>query len=81
MEAHFQHVGGKIKCPAWGIKCITCGKMNHFGKCCMSKGKLNKSIVKTVHHEVHSDSSDAESLCGIEEVRVVESKQKPSKKH
>ena len=36
----FPHVGGKKKC-------ITCGKMNHFAKCCMNKGKLNKSIVKT----------------------------------
>ena len=38
----------------------------------MSKGK-----VKTVRHEVHSDSRDAEYLCGIEEVGVVESKPKP----
>ena len=49
--------------------------MNHFAKCCLSKGKVNQSIVKTSHHEIHSDSSDAESLCGIEEVGVVESKQ------
>jgi len=73
----FPHVGGKKKCPAWGKKCITCGKMNHFAKCCLSKGKVNQSIVKTVHHEMHLDSSDAESLCGSEEVRVVESKPKP----
>ena len=45
----FPHVGGKKKCPAWGKKCITCVKMNHFAKCCMSRGKVNKSIVKTVH--------------------------------
>lgn len=43
----------------------------------MSKGKVNKSIVKTVRQEVPSDSSDAESLCGIEEVGAVESKQNP----
>ena len=73
----FPHVGAKKKCPAWGKKCTTCGKMNHFARCCMSKEKVNKSIVKTVHQEVHSDSSDAESLCGIEEVGTVEGNPKP----
>ena len=71
----FPHLGGKKKCPAWGKKCTTCGKMNHFAKCCMHKGKVNKGIVKTVRQEVLSDSSDVESLCGIEEVGAVESKQ------
>ena len=73
----FPHVGGKKKCPAWGKKCTACGKMNHFAKRCMSKGKVNQSVVQTVHQEVHSDSSDAESLCGIEEVGSVESNPKP----
>ena len=67
----FPHVGGKKKCPAWGKKCTACRKMNHFAKCCMTKGKVNQSVAKTVHQEVHSDSSDAESLCGIEEVGSV----------
>ena len=43
----------------------------------MSEGKESKNIVKTVHQEVHSDSSDAESLCGIEEVGTVEGNPKP----
>ena len=73
----FTHVGGKKKCQAWGKQFTTCGNMNHLAKCCMSKGKVNKSIVKTVRQEVPSDSSDAESLCGIEEVGAVESNQKP----
>lgn len=73
----FPHAGGKEKCPAWGKKCTTCGKLNHFAKCCRSKRKVNKSIVKTVRQEVQSDSSDAESLCGIEEVGAVESNTKP----
>ena len=51
--------------------------MNHFAKRCMSKEKVNRSIVKTVDQEAHSDSSDAESLCGIEEVGSVESNPKP----
>ncbi|PFX21834.1 Anamorsin [Stylophora pistillata] len=73
----FPHAGGKEKCPAWGKKYTTCGKLNHFAKCCRSKRKVSKSIVKTVHQEVQSDSSDAESLCGIEEVKAVESNPKP----
>ncbi|PFX13584.1 Retrovirus-related Pol polyprotein [Stylophora pistillata] len=73
----FPHAGGKEKCPAWGKKCTTCGKLNHFAKCCRSKRKVNESIVKTVRQEVQSDSSDAESLCGIEEVGAVESNTKP----
>ncbi|XP_022810383.1 uncharacterized protein LOC111347399 [Stylophora pistillata] len=73
----FPHAGGKEKCPAWGKRCTTCGKLNHFAKCCRSKRKGNKSIVKTVHQEVHSGSSDAESLCVIEEVGAVESNPKP----
>ena len=50
----FPHVGGKKKCPARGKKCTARGKMNHFAKRCMSKGKVNQSVVKTVHQEVHS---------------------------
>ena len=38
---------------------------------------MSKSIVKTVHQEVHSDSSDAESLCAIKEVGTVEGNPKP----
>ena len=38
----FPHVGGRMKCPARGKKCLTCNKMNHFAKCCRMKGKEDK---------------------------------------
>ena len=28
----FPHTAGRMKCPAWGKKCLTCNKMNHFAK-------------------------------------------------
>lgn len=41
------------KCPAEGLKCHVCGKLNHFAKMCFSKhqksGKINRNrYVKTV---------------------------------
>jgi len=50
--------------------------MNHFTKCCRIKEKVNKEAVETICEEEPSDSSDLESLCGVEEVGAVEGKQK-----
>ena len=30
------HQFGQQQCPAWGVKCNSCGKDNHFAKCCQS---------------------------------------------
>ena len=62
-----------MKCPARGKKCLTCNKMNHFAKCCRMKGKEDKGVLKAVEKE--SDSSDAESLYGIEKVGAVKHNQ------
>ena len=69
----FPHAGGRMKCPARGKKCLTCNKMNHFAKCCRMKGKEDNGVLKAV--EKDSDSSDAESLCGIEKVGAVKHNQ------
>ena len=69
----FPHAGGRMKCPARAKKCLTCNKMNHFAKCCRMKGKENEGVLKAV--EKDSDSSDAESLCGIEKVGSVKHNQ------
>ena len=69
----FPHAGGRMKCPAPGKKCLTCNKMNHFAKCCRMKGKEDRGVLKAV--EKDSDSSEAESLCGIEKVGAVEHNQ------
>ena len=62
-----------MKCPARRKKCLTCNKMNHFAKCCRMNGKEDKGVLKAV--EKDSDSSDAESLCGIEKVGAVKHNQ------
>ena len=62
-----------MKCPARRKKCLTCNKMNHFAKCCRMKGEEDEGVLKAV--EKDSDSSDAESLCGIEKVGAVKHNQ------
>ena len=47
--------------------------MNDFARRCVSKGKVSNNAVKKVHLRKQRDSSDAESLCGIEEIGAVES--------
>ena len=69
----FPHAGERMKYPARGKKCLTCNKMNHFAKCCRMKGKEDKGVLKAV--EKDSDSSDEESLCGIEKVGAVKQNQ------
>ena len=69
----FPHSGGKRELPAWGKKCILCGRMNHFARRYMSKVNVNKNAVKTVHLEEQLDRTDAESLRAIEEIGAVES--------
>ena len=40
----FLHEGGRTRCPAFGKKCLSCEKYNHFAKFCRSGN--NKSKVK-----------------------------------
>ena len=51
----FPHVGGKMKCPAWGKKCLSCDKFNHFSRCCQS-GNKKPSVekIKTIKGEKSS---------------------------
>ena len=72
----FLYAGGRRKCPAWGKKCLACGRTGHFSKHWRNNGTAQQSTVKTVSQEVPSDSGDAESLCSIEVIRAVESNPK-----
>ena len=65
----FAHTGGRMKCPARGKKCLTCNKMNHFAKCYRMKRKEGKDVLNAVEED--SDSSDGESLSGIEKAGAV----------
>ena len=67
----------KTQCSAYGHKCKTCDKMNHFEHICRSKLKAHKSKDQKLSHEnaifgsypqldcEHNDDSDLDSLCTI----------------
>ena len=42
------------ECPAKGKKCIKCGKLGHYAKCCRSARKINH----TADEEVYSAEED-----------------------
>ncbi|KAI0221099.1 hypothetical protein LSAT2_027490 [Lamellibrachia satsuma] len=50
------HARKKETCPAWGDRCSTCGRRNHFAKMCLSK---NTRRVHGVDRQ--SEDSDTES--------------------
>ena len=37
----YPHAKGKSGCPAYGKKCINCGRMNHFASHCKDRQKVN----------------------------------------
>ncbi|XP_038060081.1 uncharacterized protein K02A2.6-like [Patiria miniata] len=54
----------KTQCPAKGVTCHTCGKLNHFAKHCLSRGgtrdkpRPGKAKVHAVDHDAESSSED-----------------------
>ncbi|XP_069744399.1 uncharacterized protein [Narcine bancroftii] len=67
------------KCPAYGSKCRTCGKVSHWEKMCRSDVKIerNQEYRRKVHHIKGSDSSDSNSLTlGIETILLHEMSKK-----
>ena len=61
----FLHEGGRTKCPAFGKKCLSCEKYNHFAKFCRSgNNKFRVEKVKTVN----VDSEQSLSSSNEEEV-------------
>ena len=50
-----QHQMSKKYCPAVGAKCHKCGKLNHFSKCCHTKGRVNHVQIK---EQGHSESDE-----------------------
>lgn len=49
------------KCPAYGHKCRTCGKLNHYSKFCRKGQSMSHRKAKKVHAIYESDSSDADT--------------------
>lgn len=44
-------------CPARGKTCDSCGKLNHFAKCCRSKRPQGGSRRQEVHYMQHTDTA------------------------
>ena len=74
------HVWNKLKCPAWGKTCKSCGKQNHFAAACKaqtaqsSKPTRPSHMRKSVHVVENSDSDEyvasidvKERVCAVED--------------
>lgn len=61
------HLQDKLKCPAWGKQCGSCGKQNHFAVTCRSKSQ-NAPRRRTVHTlEADSDSDEYVAYVEVQE--------------
>ena len=62
------HVWDKLKCPAYGKSCTSCGGENHFAKMCMSKQKRKQKYKATQQLSDVSSSEDDENEIDIIDV-------------
>jgi len=46
-----EHVQIREKCPAWGKKCMKCGKMNHYARNCKNGQFAIRQVVKNIQEE------------------------------
>ena len=73
-----KHVKDRKQCPAWGKKCSTCHKLNHFAAVCKSssKPKTNKKQVKMVDlgssDEDYEDDDEDEYVTTLEEKESID---------
>uniref|UniRef100_A0A8C5PGJ5 ribonuclease H n=1 Tax=Leptobrachium leishanense TaxID=445787 RepID=A0A8C5PGJ5_9ANUR len=59
-----RHERLKEKCPAFGKKCIGCGKANHFISQCRVNSQQRKPAVRAVYKET-ADSEEYEDIMGL----------------
>ena len=59
------HRFGRQHCPAWGAKCSSCGKENHFAKCCQSTKRNRTHAVREEHDENSSAEDDMSEVSQI----------------
>lgn len=50
------HRFGQQQCPAWGVKCNSCGKENHFAKWCQSTRRSKMHAVREEYEQTSSES-------------------------
>ena len=70
-----QHERNRVKCPAYGQICSSCGKPNHFAvKCGKKSSDSKKPSQKSKHRKVHQLADrDEESYLSEEEILSVSS--------
>ena len=59
------------ECPARGKTCYECGKINHFGKVCISKQRRQTRYVHQETSEGETSSSNTSSICHLRKVRRI----------
>ena len=66
------HINGKQSCPAYGRKCHSCSRSNHFARCCRSKEREKQAPRYYKRYPAHkvavseeTDGSDEECVCSI----------------
>ena len=50
------HRFGREQCPAWGVTCTSCGKENHFTKCCQSTRRSKMHAVREEYEQTSSET-------------------------
>ena len=59
-----QHLANNMSCPARGVQCNSCKKMNHFSKVCRSRTRQVNSFQVDGRGD-NTDSEDPDSECSI----------------
>ena len=71
-----RHAADKNQCPAWGKKCLKCGRLNHFRKVCRSKtsNKFRRRNIRRVDgRSTDSDDCETEEECEYVDIAKVDS--------
>ncbi|PIK60373.1 hypothetical protein BSL78_02671 [Apostichopus japonicus] len=66
-----KHELQKLKCPAYGKTCTSCGKQNHFASKCTNKDSFKQKAKFVRQVEVESDENESDSLCSSSEESVL----------
>ena len=68
------HRFGREQCPAWGATCTSCGKENHFAKCCQSTRRGKMHAVREEYEQTSSESDfiDCVTLAQPDAINAVE---------
>ena len=61
----YPHKQGRESCPAFGQKCLSCGKMNHYARCCLSTKDNKKKKVHYVEDKEKGSSSDDDYVFAV----------------